>query len=33
VMVFFFRRYTISIWIAAISVIILLAYKILAIGW
>jgi hypothetical protein len=33
VMFFFFRRYTISIWIAAVSVIILLMYKIVAIGW
>ncbi|HXJ96408.1 MAG TPA: hypothetical protein VMT20_26520 [Terriglobia bacterium] len=29
---FFFRRYTVSIWIAAVTVIILLVYKIAAIG-
>jgi hypothetical protein len=31
-MFFFLRRYAISIWIAAVSVIILLVYKIVAIG-
>lgn len=32
VMFFFFRRYNITIWIAAVSIIILLVYKIVAIG-
>lgn len=33
VTLFFFRRYVVSIWIAAVTVIILLVYKIAAIGW
>jgi hypothetical protein len=30
---YFLRRYTLSVWIAIASVIILLAYKIILIGW
>ena len=33
VTLYFFRRYTLSAWIAPASVIILLAYKIAVIGW
>jgi hypothetical protein len=33
VTLYFLRRYTLSVWIAIASVIILLAYKIILIGW
>ena len=33
VTVYFFRRYTLSVWIALAAVVILLVYKIAAIGW
>jgi hypothetical protein len=33
VTLYFFRRYTISAWIAPASIIILLAYKIVFLGW
>jgi hypothetical protein len=33
VTLYFLRRYTVSAWISVVSVIILLAYKIIMIGW
>jgi hypothetical protein len=30
---YFFRRYTLSVWIALAAVVILLVYKIVVIGW
>jgi hypothetical protein len=33
VALFFFRRYNLSIWIAGVTVIVLLVYKVAVIGW
>jgi hypothetical protein len=33
VSLYFFRRYTLSAWIAPVAVVILLVYKIAVIGW
>jgi hypothetical protein len=33
VTLYFFRRYSLSVWVALVAVVILLVYKIAAIGW
>ena len=33
VTLYFFRRYTLSVWIALVTVVVLLVYKIAVIGW